>query len=680
MSNTKKFSILSLALILGALNAESKFEPIKLTNEKISLTDEIVRKISNEHFYQKKNLEELDKQFVSKLLERLDPNKIYFTKTEVSNFEAQNSIDERFDLSIGYQIINNYFLKLEMATKYQISLIENTDIDFSIDDHIDVYPDDNEWAEDISQLHERWNAIAKNDLLSLMLSKENVDHEENLVKRYKRRLRSISQRNEEDIYSIAINSITNLFDPHSSYLSPKSAEDFDMQMSLKLEGIGALLGTEDDYPQIVKLIKGGPAEKSGKIEQEDLIISVRQIDEEEPVDVIGWRIDEVVQLIRGPSGTKLELELAPKDLLGGEHKFVILEREEVKLEEQAAQSKIINTPINDKEIKLGIINLPAFYIDFNGWRNRDPDFRSSSKDIEKILAEFNEQNVDALLLDLRGNSGGSLYEANRLTGLFVAAGATVQVKESNGYVRPWGDGRAIQAWEKPLAVLVDRYSASASEILAGAIQDYERGIIIGDQTYGKGTVQKLDSLSAGQIKITESKFYRVSGESTQRKGIVPDILLPTYTNRDDFGEEALETALPWDVIKPIRHKKYGIDNNAIEAIRISVNHRAQEDPNLTYISSFRKTLEDERDIKFLSLNIEQRKKEKETREARYLGLENDRRESLKLETFDSYQDLLDYRKALDEVIDVQNDLLLNEASRITTEYAIQLQNTKSIYG
>ena len=680
MSNTKKFSILSLALILGALNAESKFEPIKLTNEKISLTDEIVRKISNEHFYQKKNLEELDKQFVSKLLERLDPNKIYFTKTEVSNFEAQNSIDKRFDLSIGYQIINNYFLKLEMATKYQIFLIENTDIDFSIDDHIDVYPDDNEWAEDISQLHERWNAIAKNDLLSLMLSKENVDHEDNLVKRYKRRLRSISQRNEEDIYSIAINSITNLFDPHSSYLSPKSAEDFDMQMSLKLEGIGALLGTEDDYPQIVKLIKGGPAEKSGKIEQEDLIISVRQIDEEEPVDVIGWRIDEVVQLIRGPSGTKLELELAPKDLLGGEHKFVILEREEVKLEEQAAQSKIINTPINDKEIKLGIINLPAFYIDFNGWRNRDPDFRSSSKDIEKILAEFNEQNVDALLLDLRGNSGGSLYEANRLTGLFVAAGATVQVKESNGYVRPWGDGRAIQAWEKPLAILVDRYSASASEILAGAIQDYERGIIIGDQTYGKGTVQKLDSLSAGQIKITESKFYRVSGESTQRKGIVPDILLPTYTNRDDFGEEALETALPWDVIKPIRHKKYGIDNNAIEAIRISVNHRAQEDPNLTYISSFRKTLEDERDIKFLSLNIEQRKKEKETREARYLGLENDRRESLKLETFDSYQDLLDYRKALDEVIDVQNDLLLNEASRITTEYAIQLQNTKSIYG
>ena len=680
MSNTKKFSILSLALILGALNAESKFEPIKLTNEKISLTDEIVRKISNEHFYQKKNLEELDKQFVSKLLERLDPNKIYFTKTEVSNFEAQNSIDERFDLSIGYQIINNYFLKLEMATKYQIFLIENTDIDFSIDDHIDVYPDDNEWAEDISQLHERWNAIAKNDLLSLMLSKENVDHEDNLVKRYKRRLRSISQRNEEDIYSIAINSITNLFDPHSSYLSPKSAEDFDMQMSLKLEGIGALLGTEDDYPQIVKLIKGGPAEKSGKIEQEDLIISVRQIDEEEPVDVIGWRIDEVVQLIRGPSGTKLELELAPKDLLGGEHKFVILEREEVKLEEQAAQSKIINTPINDKEIKLGIINLPAFYIDFNGWRNRDPDFRSSSKDIEKILAEFNEQNVDALLLDLRGNSGGSLYEANRLTGLFVAAGATVQVKESNGYVRPWGDGRAIQAWEKPLAILVDRYSASASEILAGAIQDYERGIIIGDQTYGKGTVQKLDTLSAGQIKITESKFYRVSGESTQRKGIVPDILLPAYTSRDDFGEEALETALPWDVIKPIRHKKYGIDNNAMEAIRISVNHRKQEDPNLTYISSFRQTLENERDIKFLSLNIEKRKQEKEAREARYLGLENARRKSLELEMFESYEDLLEYRKDLDEVIDIENDLLLNEASKITTEYAIQLQNIKSIYG
>ncbi|MEK9650261.1 MAG: carboxy terminal-processing peptidase [Gammaproteobacteria bacterium] len=678
MSNTKKITILSLALIFGMLNAQSKFEPIELTNEKIALTDEIVKKISSEHFYKKKNLEELDEQFVSKLLERLDPNKIYFTKTEISNFEAQNFIDATFDLSIGYQIINNYFLKLEMATNHQISVIENKDLDFSKDDYIDVYPDDNEWVENISQLHERWDAIAKNDLLSLILSKENVDHQENLIKRYKRRLRSISQRNEEDIYSLAINSITNLFDPHSSYLSPKSAEDFDMQMSLKLEGIGALLGTEDDYPQIVKLIKGGPAEKSGKIEQEDLIISVRQIDDDEPVDVIGWRIDEVVQLIRGPSGSKLELELSSKDLIEGEHKFVVLEREEVKLEEQAAQSKIITTSMDDKQIKLGIINLPAFYIDFNGWRNRDSDFRSSSKDIEKILAEFNEQNVDAVLLDLRGNSGGSLYEANKLTGLFVAAGPTVQVKENNGFVRPWGDGRAIQAWEKPLAVLVDRYSASASEILAGAIQDYERGIIIGDQTFGKGTVQKLDTLSAGQIKITESKFYRVSGESTQRKGIVPDILLPTYTSRDNFGEEALKTALPWDVIRPIGHKKYGIDDNALEAIRISFNHREQEDPNLTYISSFRKTLENERDIKFLSLNIEKRKQEKEDREERYLGLENARRKSLNLETFDTYQDLLDYRRELDEVIDIQNDLLLNEASKITTEYAIQLQNIKSV--
>jgi len=288
--------------------------------------------------------------------------------------------------------------------------------------------------------------------------------------------------------------------------------------------------------------------------------------------------------------------------------------------------------------------------------------------------------VDALLLDLRGNSGGSLYEANRLTGLFVAAGATVQVKESTGYVRPWGDGRAIQAWKKPLAVLVDRYSASASEILAGAIQDYERGIIIGDQTFGKGTVQKLDSLSAGQIKITESKFYRVSGESTQRKGIVPDIFLPTYTSRDDFGEEALETALPWDVIRPIRHKKYGIDDEALEAIKISFNQREAADPNLTYISSFRKTLEDEQDIKFLSLNIEKRKLEKEAREAKYLGLENARRKSLELEIFESYEDLLEYRKDLDEVIDIQNDLLLNEASKITAEYAIQSQQLKSIYG
>jgi carboxyl-terminal processing protease len=306
-----------------------------------------------------------------------------------------------------------------------------------------------------------------------------------------------------------------------------------MAMSLKLDGIGALLTTEDDYPTIVSVVPGGPAEKSGKINPKDRIVKIKQMHSINmpAVDVVGWRIDEVVQLIRGDKGSQVQLELIPantEDL--SERKIVVITRDEVKLEEQAAKSEIVEISYQGVISRIGIIDLPAFYIDFKAWRESDPNFRSSSNDIAKILQDFNQKNVDGLIIDLRGNSGGSLYEANKLTGLFVAAGATVQVKESSGSIRPWGDRKAKQAWQKPMSVLVDRYSASASEIFAAAIQDYQRGIIVGHQTYGKGTVQKLDDLSDGQIKLTESKFYRITGSGTQNKGVTPDVILPDFRN------------------------------------------------------------------------------------------------------------------------------------------------------
>ena len=363
-----------------------------------------------------------------------------------------------------------------------------------------------------------------------------------------------------------MNNLTSYFDPHSSYFSPKSAEDFAMTMSLKLEGIGALLTTEDDYPTIVSVVPGGPADKTGKINPDDKIVKISQVEESNsiPTDVVGWRIDEVVQLIRGKSGTKVELELIPgKTEDFSERKFVTITREEVKLEEQAAKSKVIEIKRNLQTIKIGIIDLPTFYIDFDAWRNRDPNFRSSSRDVETILRKFNDQMVDAVLIDLRGNSGGSLFEANKLTGLFVSSGATLQVKESNGSVRPWGDAKAQQIWKKPMAVMVDRYSASASEIFAGAIQDYQRGIIIGQKTFGKGSVQKLDNLSSGQIKITESKFYRITGVGMQSKGIHPDITLPSTWDIEEIGESSYDTALPWDEIKPVRFKKFSMGSSLI---------------------------------------------------------------------------------------------------------------------
>ena len=303
--------------------------------------------------------------------------------------------------------------------------------------------------------------------------------------------------------------MTRQFDPHSTYLSPYNAEDFEIDMSLKLGGIGALLSNSatEDYAIIVSLVPGGPAEKNGELEPNDKIVKIKQQNEDIFEDVTGWRIDEVVQKVRGEPQTLVTLEIIPGDAEDNSvRKIIEIEREIVELEERAAKSKIYSLNKNGSEYKIGIIDLPSFYLDFEAWQARDPNYKSSSKDVKNILDEFKKQSVDAVLVDLRNNSGGALTEANKLTGLFTSAGATLQIKESNGNIIPWGDARVRQAWSKPMAVLVNRYSASASEIFAGAIQDYQRGLVIGQRTFGKGTVQRLDNLSEGQLKITESKF------------------------------------------------------------------------------------------------------------------------------------------------------------------------------
>ena len=528
--------------------------------------------------------------------------------------------------------------------------------------------------------------MAKNDVLTSMLAeKEEEDATQAIKKRYKNRLRRILQRNEEDVFSISMNNLTSFFDPHSSYFSPKSAEDFEMTMSLKLEGIGALLTTEDDYPTIVSVVPGGPAEKTGKIFPDDKIVKISQAEESNstPTDVVGWRIDEVVQLIRGKAGTKVKLELIPgKTEDFSERKFVTITREEVKLEEQAAKSRVIKMKRNMQTIKIGIIDLPAFYIDFKAWRNRDPNFRSSSKDVENILKKFNDESVDAVLIDLRGNSGGSLFEANKLTGLFVSSGATLQVKESNGNVSPWGDARAEQIWKKPLAVMVDRYSASASEIFAGAIQDYQRGIIIGQKTFGKGTVQKLDNLSSGQIKITESKFYRITGAGMQNKGINPDITLPSTWDIEETGESSYNTALPWDEIKPIRFQKFSMGASLISKLNDKHLIRVSQNPNLQYILDIKKRYDIQKNKEVISLNLAKRRVEKEERRLWALNTENKRRASLNLEIFDSYkamEDFNDAKEAQDDEkdfeIDVEDDYLLNEVTQILSDYILFNQNT-----
>ena len=550
------------------------------------------------------------------IIKQLDSQKIYFTANDFISYftnKFQSSTDD-VEIATSYELINLYFNRLIEATKYQIKVIQKKDFNFSKHENILIDNDLQEFRETNIDLREIWAKLAKNDVLTSMLTEKNEDEAIELIsKRYKNRLRRISQRNEEDIFSIVMNNLTGLFDPHSSYMSPKSAEDFEMTMSLNLEGIGALLTTEDDYPIIVSVVPGGPAEKSGKINPDDKIVKVRQIKkvEVDSVDVVGWRIDEVVQLIRGEAGTQLELEIIPaktEDL--SDRKWVLLTREEVKLEEQAAKSLIIDSAQGEDNFKIGIIDLPAFYIDFNAWRDRDPDFRSSSKDIENILNKYKTANVDAVIVDLRGNSGGSLYEANKLTGLFVSSGPTLQVKESNGDIRPWGSDRATQVWKKPMAVMVDRYSASASEIFAGAIQDYQRGLIIGHKTFGKGTVQQLDDLTSGQLKLTESKFYRVTGSGMQNRGVEPDITLPSTWDIEESGESALDSALPWDQISPTPFRKFKINKSILDRLKVAHEKRMLESPDLQYILNIRKRYDEQQEKTSISINLDTRRAEK----------------------------------------------------------------------
>ncbi len=687
------------AILLLSFGIEAKINIIA-SAEKQELCQEIYKKMTNEHFFDDKDLSYINSEIFKSLLDQFDNQKIYFTENEIksykrkfSKFDNPSSYQKKYlksslcsiDLKSTFALINLYFNRLIEATNYQLKEVNKKDFDFTKDEIIIIDDKKKKWQKSKFELRKVWRRLAKNDVLTSMLADKELDEATEIIKkRYKNRLRRISQRNEEDVFSISMNNLTSFFDPHSSYFSPKSAEDFEMTMSLKLEGIGALLTTEDDYPTIVSVVPGGPAEKTGKISPDDKIVKISQVEESSsaPTDVVGWRIDEVVQLIRGKAGTKVKLELIPgKTEDYSERKFVTITREEVKLEEQAAKSRVIEIKRNSKIIKIGIIDLPAFYIDFNGWRNRNKDYKSSSRDVEKILNKFISQKVDAVLLDLRGNAGGSLFEANKLTGLFVSSGATLQVKESDGSVRPWGDLRSRQIWIKPMAVIVDRYSASASEIFAGAIQDYQRGIIIGQQTFGKGTVQKLDNLSSGQIKITESKFYRITGAGMQNKGINPDITLPSTWDIEEIGESSYETALPWDEIKPVRFKKFSMASSLISQLNDEHLARVNQSPNLQYILDLRKRYEIQKNKEVISLNLKNRIIEKEERQSWALDVENKRRESLNLETFSSFKALEDYNEAKenedeenDLKIDVDNDYLLNEGVQILSDYAIFNQN------
>jgi len=669
--------ILSLLIVFSTFEVFSLGEfNFKVNDENIILGKEIFENIADHHYSNKIEKQTFHVQYIDALIEELDPNKNLFFGYEVRKFQRMAEVfkpsrQNFFSLEDAYKIINIYFNRLLEVTDYQSQFIMTESFDFTLDENLDIYPDDNVYPKTRHELKQRWRKTTKNDfLISLLADTEEDNIKDSLLSRYSNRSKRILQRNVEDVFSLAMNTLTNQFDPHSSYMSPYNAEDFEIDMSLKLGGIGALLSTKDDYAIIVSLVPGGPAELSGELNEEDRIVKIRQENEEVFTDVTGWRIDEIVKNIRGEPQSKVELEIIPADSEDDtERKNVLITREIVELKEREAKSKIVNISRENKDYKIGIIDLPSFYIDFQAWQEKDPNYKSSSKDVKKILSQFNADDVDAVILDLRNNSGGALSEANKLTALFNAPGVALQIKEATGNVFPWGDGRVQQIWKKPMAVLVNRYSASASEIFAGAIQDYQRGLVIGQRTFGKGTVQRIENLSVGQMKITESKFYRITGDSTQSKGIEPDILLPTTRNLEDVGESALPTHLPWDKVKPTRYRMFPLDKNLLEVTKRNNLVRMQSDPNLIYLQDVRKRFDTQNEKKNLSLVLNVRQQEQLERKEWYLTVENKRRSALGLASFETYEDLEAFNDTLElDDINTQSDYLLLESIEIISDF------------
>ena len=672
MTRLIKFLLLLFCsqLLLSGLLAET--EEYFFNDDHVKLTNEIIEILEKHHFTKKKYLS-IKTEALDSFLDRLDPSRSVFLEKEVNSFAANDLNaeinDQHASLEQAFKIFELYRSRYVERYQLQKSLLSEIEtLDLRQNRKILKDRAESDRKETIEDLERLWEDLLINDVIQLNLSGNDLKETKNkLTKRIDNQFNFFERTKSEDVIDLYINSIALTYGPHTTYMSPKRTEDFDIDMSLSLEGIGALLSNDGLYTTIASLVPGGPAEKSNKLKPNDRIVGVAQETEDVITDVIGWRIDDVVQLIRGPKNTEVKLEVIPATSLDeSQTKIITLTRNFVKLEDQAAQKRIINIKKSDSEYKLGVVELPAFYMDFDAYQRREYDFRSSSKDVKDLIRGMKNNDIDGLIIDLRNNGGGSLLEANALAHLFLGAGTKVQVKTSSGSIHGLGERRGFQFYDGPLAILVNRFSASASEILAGAIQDYERGLILGTDTFGKGTVQRVQALSSGQIKFTESKFYRVSGKSTQSKGISPDIYLPSPINTEEFGENKLPGALEYDSIAKTRVRDFNRLNTSTSLL--SSEHEIRVNDSVLFkhhkkLKAWRKAQQEE---KFLELNIDNRKAEKENKEAELLTMENDLRKKIGLNTFESYQAFLD-REEIKEEPDIDEEILL-EAANILSDF------------
>jgi carboxyl-terminal processing protease len=587
--------------------------------------------LDNNHYRKIKLNDSLSSRILDHYLNDLDNNRSYFLESDIKSFEKyRTTIDDltrKEDVTPGYVIYNVFLKRAHERIDYVLTDLINRDFDFTVDEYYETEREKEPWAKTPDQLNEVWRKVIKSQALSLKLaSKSKEEIKSTLKTRYERLQKTFNQFNSEDVFGLYMTAITESYDPHTTYFTPRTSDLFNQSMSLSLEGIGARLQSDNDYTKIVEILHGGPAEKSNKIHVNDLITGVGQGDKGEIVDVVGWRVEDVVKLIKGPKGTTVRLQFIPAENgVGGASQELTLVRDKIKLEEQAAKKSVIDYNSNGRAMKLGVITLPSFYMDFEAYQKGDPDYRSTTKDVAKLITELQKERVDGIVMDLRNNGGGSLEEAIQLTGLFIKNGPVVQVKSSNNQVVVYDDQDQNVLYGGPMVVLTNRFSASASEIFAGAIQDYQRGVIVGESTFGKGTVQKVLDLGrfidsnepVGELKLTFQKFYRVAGSSTQHKGVVPDVKLPSALKDEQFGESSNPAALPWDVIKSTNFQKSSnVNGKVIADLNKSYQERLKFDPSLKKYAMEAEELKHNLSTTRVSLNEAKRKQEIEEQKKR----------------------------------------------------------------
>lgn len=683
----QRLILLSIFLIWSSLLVGSTISNNHLLNPSDTLTvikpdnhyqieNQLITSILTRYHYKEFDINDsLSIIIFDRYLDALDNGKNYFILSDIEEFNKQKlQLDDKLfkgDIQFYYDVFNVYLKRLNERMTYVDELL-NTEFDYSINENYEYDRDKSDWAKDQSELNELWRKRLKNDALTYKLNGKDWEFiQKTLKKRYKNFSQFLNQSNSEDVFQIAMNSFTQAIDPHTNYLSPVTSDNFKIDMSLSLEGIGARLQTEDDYTKVAEIIPGGPADKSGLLKADDKIIGVAQGEDGEFEDIIGWRITDAVKLIRGAKGTLVRLQIlkAGSDLNAKPIEISLI-REKVKLEDQAAKGSVLEIMNDEKPFRIGVIDIPKFYNDFEGQRNGDGNYKSTTKDVKNILDSLKSENVDGVIIDLREDGGGSLQEAIELTGLFIKDGPVVQVKNSEGNIDIAKDPDPSIVYDGPLAVLVNRFSASASEIFSGAIQDYGRGLIIGEQTYGKGTVQNLidlnrlssqKNLNLGQVKLTIAKYYRVNGGSTQNLGVVPDISYPTMIDPKDFGESSEPSALPWDEIKSADFNRYADLNKLLPEINKKHLQRISSSKDFQNLIEDIQIYKENKKKTFISLNEDIRKEEKLKEEQR--KLERDEKIQTNGET-----ELLD-----EEVPVIKNDkkdYILDETAKIISDYIL----------